>query len=100
MANWTVDDSTQRTAYDKGKHVPVVAAAMKKYHDWKNDIKNKNLHPKTAADNSGDMHYEQLGGKLKGEYTVRLSQEHRVAFKFSDDTKVVSIFLIGGHYPK
>lgn len=98
MATWTVDDSKQRATYDKGKHVPVPASAMRTYHEWKSAIEHKNLHPKVAADER-DMHYEQLSGKLKGEYTIRLSQEHRVAFTFNADTKVVSVFLIGGHYP-
>jgi Txe/YoeB family toxin of Txe-Axe toxin-antitoxin module len=46
------------------------------------------------------MHYEALAGKLKGEYTIRLTQEHRVAFTIDDGNKTVSVFLIGGHYPK
>ena len=98
MANWSVDDSAQRARYDKIKHVPVPAAAMKTYHEWKNVINNKNQHPKTAAEGR-DMHYEQLGGSKKGEYTIRLTQQHRVAFTFDEETKIVSVFLIGGHYP-
>ncbi len=99
MPNWTVDDSVQRAAYDKGKHDPVPASSMRKYHDWRLAVEHKNQHPKVAAEEVGDLHYEQLSGKLKGEYTVRLSQEHRVAFTIDDTTKVVAVFRIGGHYP-
>ena len=99
MANWTVDDSAQRAAYDKNKHVPVPAASMRKYFDWKLAVERKNLHPKLAAEEVGDMHYEQLGGKMKGQYTVRLSQEHRAAFTFDETTKIVAVFRVGGHYP-
>lgn len=98
MPSWTVDDSAPRAAFDKNKHALVPAAAMRSYHDWKAAIQNQNLHPKTAADEK-DMHYEQLAGKLKGQYTIRLSQEHRVAFTFNDTTKVVAVFQIGAHYP-
>ena len=45
------------------------------------------------------MHYEQLKGKNKGTYTIRLSQEHRVVFTFNDTTEVVTVSQIGGHFP-
>jgi Txe/YoeB family toxin of Txe-Axe toxin-antitoxin module len=100
MPAWTVNDSAQRDRYERGQgRTDTPGPAMVKYHQWKNAIKNRNLHPKTAAEEVGDMHYEQLSGKLKGQYTVRISVEHRVAFTFDTDTKVVSVFLIGGHYP-
>ena len=100
MPAWTVDDSIQRARFDRGQgRTDTPGAAMLKYHEWKNAIKNKNQHPKVAAEEVGDMHYEQLSGRLKGEFTVRISREHRVAFTFDGETKVVSVFLIGGHYP-
>jgi plasmid maintenance system killer protein len=99
MGTWKVDDSEQRIAYEKGKRAEVPASAMRTYHEWKTRIINLDQHPKAAADGGGDMNYEQLGGKLKGEYTIRLSKEHRVAFAIDAEAKVVRVFLIGGHYP-
>jgi len=80
----------------KGK-IAVPGAAMKKFHDWCREVE-KDIHPKLAADIS-DMNYEQLGGRLVGQFTIRLSKEHRVAFTINEATQVVTIFQIGGHYP-
>jgi Txe/YoeB family toxin of Txe-Axe toxin-antitoxin module len=99
MANWSVDDSAQRARYGAGKAVPVQPAAMSKYHEWRRKIQDENTHPKTAADAVGDMHYEQLGGRLKGIYTIRLSQEHRVVFNIDDVKFKVIVTQIGGHFP-
>ena len=96
---WTLDDSIQRRAFNQNKHFDVEAASMSKYHQWKRKINDLGMYPKVAAEAVGDMHYEQLSGKNKGEYTVRLSQQHRVAFTRNDRTKVVTVFQIGGHYP-
>ena len=48
-------------------------------------------HSSVAADEVGDMHFEELSGKMKGEFTIRLNQEHRVGFTMDDDDKVVSV---------
>jgi Txe/YoeB family toxin of Txe-Axe toxin-antitoxin module len=96
---WKVDDTVQRTAFNAGKHYQVEPSAMRKYHDWKNKITLNNLHPKVAAEAAGDMHYEQLGGRNAGQYTVRLSQQHRVAFTINTVSQTVNVFQIGGHYP-
>ena len=78
--------------------VAVPAAGMRKFHDWCREIE-KDIHPKLAADMAGDLNYEQLGGRLRGQYTIRLSQEHRVGFTIDETNRVVTIFHIGGHYP-
>lgn len=95
---WTIDDSQQRILYDKGKHVAVPPAGMSKYHEWRRKIE-LGTHPKNAADEVGDMHYEQLGGVNKGIYTIRLSQEHRVAFTLNGTLQQVNVISIGGHFP-
>ena len=99
MPAWTVDDSVQRQKYDKNKHIPVPAAAMEKYFEWRRKITQENLHPKEAAKKVGDTHYEPLNGEHKGEFTIRINQEHRVAFTIDDDKKTVNVFVVGGHYP-
>lgn len=85
---WTIDDSQPRILYNKDKHVAVTASAMSKYHEWRREIV-RGTDPKNAADKVGDMHYEQLGGKHKGIYTIRLSQEHRVAFTINSTLQQV-----------
>ncbi|MGE6161462.1 hypothetical protein ACLHZ7_10405 [Aeromonas salmonicida] len=45
------------------------------------------------------MHYEQLSGNNKGVYTIRLSQEHRVAFTINGTLQQVKVISIGGHFP-
>ena len=96
---WTVDDSMQRNRFNAGKHVPVPPAAMKKYFDWKSFITGQQMAPKTAADRVGDTHYEQLGGRFKGLFTIRLSQEHRVVFEIDQARQLVTVRQIGGHFP-
>lgn len=96
---WKVDDSVQRNVFNAGKNFSVEPSAMRKYHDWKNKINLQNLHPKVAADAAGDMHYEQLSGRNAGQYTIRLSQQHRVAFTINTASQTVNVFQIGGHYP-
>lgn len=96
---WTVDDSAQRNAFNANKNVQVPPAAMARYFEWRRRIQQDGLHPKTAAERIGDMHFEQLSGKLKGTYTIRLSQEHRVAFHIASEQEVVQVFSVGGHYP-
>jgi Txe/YoeB family toxin of Txe-Axe toxin-antitoxin module len=95
---WTVVNpvSEEFKKSPKGK-VGVPPAAMRKFHDWCREVE-KDIHPKLAADIS-DMNFEQLGGKLKGQYTIRLSKEHRVAFTIDEANQVVTVFQIGGHYP-
>jgi Txe/YoeB family toxin of Txe-Axe toxin-antitoxin module len=96
---WTVVNPVSEEFKKNPKNkVGVPAAAMRKFYDWCREIE-KDIHPKLAADIAGDMNYEQLGGKLKGQYTIRLSREHRVAFTIDEATQVVTIFQIGGHYP-
>ena len=95
---WTIDDSQPRILYNKDKHVAVTASAMSKYHEWRREIV-RGTDPKNAADKVGDMHYEQLGGKHKGIYTIRLSQEHRVAFTINSTQQQVSVISLGGHFP-
>lgn len=95
---WTIDDSQPRILYNKDKHVAVTASAMSKYHEWCREIV-RGTDPKNAADKVGDMHYEQLSGKNKGIYTIRLSQEHRVAFTINSTLQQVKVISIGGHFP-
>jgi len=40
-----------------------------------------------------------LSGKNKGIYTIRLSQEHRVAFTINSTLQQVNVISIGGHFP-
>jgi Txe/YoeB family toxin of Txe-Axe toxin-antitoxin module len=90
--------SEEYKKHPKGK-VSVPPAAMRKFHDWCRAVES-DTHPKLAADMAGDLNYEQLGGRLAGQYTIRLSQEHRVAFTIDEPNRLVTIFQIGGHYPK
>ncbi len=95
---WTVDDSNQRILYNKGRHVDVPPAAMAKYYAWRKAIMDGN-HPKNAAEKVGDMNYEELLGTFRGTYTIRLAQEHRVAFEIRKTLNQVIIISIGGHFP-
>lgn len=82
------------------------AAAKAKFNSWAGKIDNDSKHPKTAAEEVGDMHYEQLSGQLKGQYTVRVDGANRIAFTIvtsgpkKDLVSTVEVFQIGGHYPK
>jgi plasmid maintenance system killer protein len=95
---WTIDDSQPRILYNKDKHVAVTPSAMGKYHEWRREIE-RGSDPKSAAGKVGDMHYEQLSGNNKGIYTIRLSQEHRVAFTINGTLQQVKVISIGGHFP-
>lgn len=81
-------------------------AAKAKFNSWGGKIANDSMHPKTAAEEVGDMHFEQLSGELKGQYTVRVDGANRIAFKIvttgpkKDLVSTVDVFQIGGHYPK
>ena len=94
---WVVDDSEQRSKYDKGGHVDVPSAAMSKYFEWKRRITSSGYgeDPKTAARHAGDMHFERVGDV----YTIRLSQKHRVVFTINETRKQVKVLRVGGHYP-
>ncbi len=90
---WTVPDSKAE------RQCTLPSGYMAKYRNWKDEIQVRNHHPKEAAEICGDMHYEQLSGKNKGQFTIRLSQEHRVAFTLNTMARQVLVFHIGGHYP-
>ncbi len=91
---WQVDDTIQRNAFALGKHVEVPASSMSKYYEWRRLV-NQGTHPKAAAEQVGDMHYEKL--KASDFYTIRLSQEHRAVFTL--DGQTVKVKQVGGHYP-
>lgn len=95
---WRVDDSLPRITYEKGKHTEVPSAAMRTYHQWRRLINNGET-PMNAARASGDLHFEQLSGRNRGVYTIRLSQEHRVVFTLDNTLETVNVIQIGGHYP-
>jgi Txe/YoeB family toxin of Txe-Axe toxin-antitoxin module len=94
---WIVNDNAQRARFNAGRHVQVPVAAMRKYYEWKHLITSEDLAPNVAADRVGDLHYEQLQGRHRGTYTIRLSQEHRVVFTIVGQQVIVS--QIGGHFP-
>lgn len=96
---WSVNDQRQRDRFNRRHAVEVPSAAMRTYHQWRRQIINTNSHPRPVAHAIGGMHYEQLGGRHAGEYTVRISREHRVAFTIDDVNQTVTVFSIGGHYP-
>lgn len=96
---WSLDDSIQRNVFNRNRHFDVPGAAIRKYHDWKRLVVQGNMAPNLAAAQVGDTHYEQLGGRNAGEFTIRLSQQHRVAFTVDSVNQHVTVFQIGGHYP-
>ncbi|KAI1169833.1 hypothetical protein F4777DRAFT_571667 [Nemania sp. FL0916] len=81
------------------KHSPRTHLYWRKYTDFQNVVRGQRFHPSEAANIIGDMHFERLNGP-RAEYTVRLSQKHRVAFTIDQDTRTVHVFQIGGHYPR
>ncbi len=85
-AKYTVNDSNAEENTMK-------PAQETKYKSWKKLIL-AGSHPKEAAEEIGDSHYETVSGG----YTIRLSQEHRVFFTISGNA--VTVKQIGGHYPK
>jgi Txe/YoeB family toxin of Txe-Axe toxin-antitoxin module len=104
----TVFESEQKSAPSTGKEEPkpkftvndskaeentMQSAQDTKYKQWKKLIL-AGAHPKEAAEQIGDSHYETVTGG----YTIRLSQEHRVFFTISGSA--VTVKQIGGHYPK
>ncbi|KAK2612587.1 hypothetical protein QQS21_001358 [Conoideocrella luteorostrata] len=97
----------KETTIGISKHDPATHLYWRKYSDFQNLVRGQRLSPAEAAKKMGDVHYEGLGQKktysngLKlQEYTVRLSQQHRVAFTINEETRTVHVFQIGGHYPK
>ncbi|KAF3221860.1 hypothetical protein TWF679_007075 [Orbilia oligospora] len=72
---------------------------MATYNQFRELVTEQRLHPAVAARQVGDTNYEGLLGKRKGQYTIRLSQEHRVAFTVDKASKHVHVFHLGGHYP-
>ncbi|KAH8716915.1 hypothetical protein GQ44DRAFT_775858 [Phaeosphaeriaceae sp. PMI808] len=89
------------------KHDPATHLYWHKYSDFQNLVRGQRLSPASAAKKMGDVHYEGLGlkrtyanGLKMDEYTIRLSQEHRVAFTIHEETRTVHVFQIGDHYPK
>lgn len=95
---WTVNDSEPRRTFEANKHVAVPASGMRNYYAWRDQI-NKGAHPSDAAEHVADMRYEQLKGKNQGQFTIRLSQEHRVLFTVDQANKEVNVKAIGGHQP-
>ncbi|KAJ8112850.1 hypothetical protein ONZ43_g5294 [Nemania bipapillata] len=90
------------------KQNPKTHLYWRKYSDFQNLVRGQRLSPAEAAKKLGDVHYERLGrqrivnagGPRLDEYTIRLSQEHRVAFTINEETRTVHVFQIGEHYPK
>lgn len=43
---------------------------------------------------------EKLSGKLKGFYSRRLNDEHRIVYEVDDEAKVVKIIQVWSHYER
>ncbi|KAF7616925.1 RHS repeat protein [Aspergillus flavus] len=91
---WTWSDTK---AYRKGGHL-LEDAHLSTYNDYK-ALVTGGQHPSQAA-RFRDLHFEQLRGRQRGQFTIRLSQEHRVAFTIDETARHIDVFHIGGHYPR
>lgn len=96
---WHVDDSKPRHDYEHHHHIPVPAAGMRQYYEWRRALMAGH-HPKSAADLTGDTHFEHLRGAQKDQCSIRLSQEHRVFFQIDERHRIVTVRKIGGHEPR
>lgn len=93
MGYYSFDDGEQRLRFNKGKHIQVPPAAMRKYFEWRRLVANYGYDPKTAANRVSDANPEKLQGNT---FSFRLTQEHRVIF--SKNGNNIIVHSIGGHY--
>ncbi|HGX4725660.1 TPA: hypothetical protein ACNEX4_004897 [Escherichia coli] len=88
---WSIDES--KLEIDESFTLPNL---QKTYEEWKNDINNNGTHPCDAARHLGRRtKYERLQGDV---HSIRLSREHRVVFRVSPESHIVTMLRLGGHY--
>ncbi|KAE8353323.1 hypothetical protein BDV28DRAFT_148202 [Aspergillus coremiiformis] len=97
--SWRWNDTAVRDQFRRNQTRTVGGEHIKKYYKLRDLVSQQGLDPREAARLIGDAHFEQLTGRLEGQYTVRLSQQHRVAFQIDWEERAVEVFRIGGHYP-
>lgn len=71
-------------------------AEQARFDTFQNAIANEGLHPRDAADRTGDTNYKRLRG-TRDQYEIRLSQHTRATFRVLDDSHTVKILEVGGH---
>lgn len=66
------------------------------YYAWRRAIRERGIHPKTAAEEVADTNFEYYDqGETKG--TIRLSQSHRVWFTVNTGAETVTVNKVGTH---
>ncbi|PWY92311.1 hypothetical protein BO70DRAFT_327401 [Aspergillus heteromorphus CBS 117.55] len=94
---WTWDDARVLRGIDRSS---LQQTHLNTYYEFR-DLVKAGSHPSEAVRTmGGDLHFERLSGRLKDVYTIRLSQEHRVAFTIDARQRNVFVLNLGGHYPK
>ena len=92
---WTVVTSPK---HDKDlENLP--PAAQEKYHTFIGKI-NEGKHPKTAAEETGDMDYQHVKGSKVPTHKVRLDGENRLTGQEGEETdthRTFHVHQVGGH---
>jgi hypothetical protein len=69
-------------------------SAEDKWETFKSNV-NSGMHPREAAEATGDMNYTKLRGA--DQYEVRLSGKHRATFQVDEANEEVIVLEVGGH---
>ncbi|NLS55692.1 hypothetical protein [Hafnia alvei] len=75
----------------------VEPSGMRKYYEWRRLIRYMNLPPNDAAARVGDLRYERLPERGPYNFSIRLSQQHRVHFTVDNTAKRITVLSIGPH---
>ncbi|PHM65506.1 hypothetical protein [Xenorhabdus sp. KJ12.1] len=93
---WTVVDDEDAL---KNINAGFSETALMNYNSWVNNIRNKGLHPKKAAEEIGDANYKRMKGTSKNvqQFEIRLNGSDRVSFILDKKNQDIYVTDIGGH---
>lgn len=87
---WSIDDLHATST----PQLPRACGAS--YYEWRRAIRDRGLHPKTAAEELAGADFEYYDqGETRG--TIRLSVGHRVFFSVDQKAEIVTVNKVGTH---